>query len=65
MALKTTNKNRKVVTEALIDTVVDTHESALAAIEDLVNVNKDITWRNTIWTLVGVTVGIALLVLII
>ena len=66
MALKTSNKNRKKnpLVEAVEDTVTDTAEQTMAAITNLAELNKDITKANTIWTAVGVVVGIAILVLI-
>ena len=65
MALKESNKNRKkVVTEALLDTVVETHETTIAAVKELVDINNKITVANTKWILTGVTIGVLLLLLI-
>ena len=43
MALKKTNKNRikEPLVEAVEDTIADVHESTLAAITELADINKD------------------------
>ena len=67
MALKKTNKNRvkEPLVEAVEDTIVDVKESTLAAITELADINKDITARNVVWSVVGVAIGLAVLVFII
>ena len=66
MALKTTNKNRKnIVVESLEDVAIETHQTTLAAITELADINKDITSRNVVWSVVGVAIGLAVLVFII
>ena len=66
MALKTTNKNRKnIVVESLEDVALETHQTTLAAITELADINKDITARNVIWTVVGGAIVLAALVFII
>ena len=62
MALKESNKNRKkVVTEALLDTDVETHETTISAVKELADINNKITVANTKWILTGVTIGVLLL----
>ena len=67
MALKTSNKNRiKNPAVALVEEIVtDTQETTIAAITELTELNKDITKANVLWTIVGVTVGVVLLLVII
>ena len=67
MALKKTNKNRikEPLVEAVEDTIADVHESTLAAITELADINKDITKANVLWSVVGVAIGLAILVFII
>ena len=67
MALKKTNKNRtkNPAVELVQDIVTDTQETTIAAITELTEINKDITKANVLWTIVGVTVGIAILLVII
>ena len=67
MALKTSNKNRKknVLVESLEDVAIETHQNTLAAITELADINKDITSRSVVWTVVGGAIVLAALVFII
>lgn len=66
MALKQTNKNRK-KDQPLIEepTIPDSHEDLMVSITNLTELNRSISTRTMIYSVVGVTVGIALLLLII
>jgi hypothetical protein len=66
MALKTSNKNRKKV-EPIVESTAfpDTHEELFETITELADLNKTISFRSMLFSVVGVIIGITILLFII